>query len=52
MWANGEEVEPLEPALDDHDEQAYQLYLRDIREYITKNRMTFGLYLQKPSDEN
>ena len=42
--ANGEEAVPLEPDLEDHDEQAYQQSLRDLREFNTKNRMKLGLF--------
>ena len=41
---NNEEAEPEEPDLEDHDEPAYLTYLRDLREYNNKNRMTFGLF--------
>ena len=41
---NNEEAEPEEPDLEDHDEPAYLMYLRDLREHNHKNRMTFGLF--------
>jgi hypothetical protein len=33
---NGEDGEPEEPELQDHDEPAYRMYLRDLREYNYK----------------
>ena len=41
---NGLDEEPEEPELEDHDEPAYQQYIRDLREFTTKNRMAFGLF--------